>query len=160
MDRIDFLEALKDALSGEIPEPEIERHLNYYNQYLQDTGQGKTEEEKLQELGDPRLIAKTIIDTSQIKLDPTHSRAFENNHNAYEQNGNDEEYQNQSTVRWFSLDSLTWYQKVLFVVMAVLVIVVLLGLVVLGINLFFSVIFPILIVVLIINLIISLLNRR
>ncbi len=63
----DFLEELKDALDGEIPPTQIEVNLKYYRDYVkQREQQGKTEEEILNELGEPRLIARTIIDTSHL----------------------------------------------------------------------------------------------
>ncbi len=63
----DFLEELKNALDGEIPPTQIEVNLKYYREYVkQKQQQGETEEEILNELGDPRLIARTIIDTSHL----------------------------------------------------------------------------------------------
>ena len=67
MDREEFLEILAAQLTGEIPSPEISQHLAYYNSFIdQKLRQGQTEAEILAELGDPRLIAKTLIDTEDV----------------------------------------------------------------------------------------------
>jgi uncharacterized membrane protein len=63
--RTEFLEALRDALNGEIPVEDIRNNLDYYDQYIRsEMAEGKSEEEVTDELGDPQLIAKTIIDTA------------------------------------------------------------------------------------------------
>lgn len=65
MSRDEFLQGLQNALSGEVP-PEIVRdNLRYYDDYMRAERQkGRAEAEILEELGDPRLIARTIIDTT------------------------------------------------------------------------------------------------
>lgn len=65
MRRTEFLEALRDALNGEIAPEDIRNNLDYYDQYIRsEMAGGKSEEEVTDELGDPQLIAKTIIDTA------------------------------------------------------------------------------------------------
>ena len=60
----EFLSRLEDALRGEVSNQVIEANLQYYRDYI--TGEirkGRTEEQVMDELGDPRLIARTIIET-------------------------------------------------------------------------------------------------
>jgi len=65
MTKADFLNTLQTKLMGEITAPEIESTIRYYEEYISEAvNQGGSEEEVLYELGDPRLIAKTIIDTA------------------------------------------------------------------------------------------------
>lgn len=67
MDREKFLEILQTQLEGEIPSPEISQHLAYYKNYIdQKLREGRSESDVLGELGDPRLIAKTLIDTEDV----------------------------------------------------------------------------------------------
>lgn len=79
----DFLEELKGALNGELPPTEIESNLRYYRDYVkQQQQQGKTETEILNQLGEPRLIARTIIDTFRLNKDPErkyHNTTYQNN---------------------------------------------------------------------------------
>lgn len=58
-----FLLELRNYLSGEIPDWKVTENISYYDAYIEDEKKsGKTEEEILAHLGDPRLLAKTIID--------------------------------------------------------------------------------------------------
>lgn len=56
---------LRAALNGRIPAPQVEDTINYYEDYINvEVRKGKSEEEVLKSLGDPRLIARTIIQTN------------------------------------------------------------------------------------------------
>ena len=65
MNKKEFLEALKQSLDGEVSSDIIEQNVRYYDQYI---GSKSNEEEAtiLEELGNPRLIAKTIIETDKV----------------------------------------------------------------------------------------------
>ena len=66
MNKGEFLEGLKERLSGEIPEYKVQEHLRYYDNYLSEQiRSGKTEEEATAMLGNPYLIAKTILDMEE-----------------------------------------------------------------------------------------------
>lgn len=66
MDRNEFVSTLRAILTGEVPGDVVEDNVRYYNSYIsQEIAKGKSEKEILESLGDPRLIAKTIIDTYQ-----------------------------------------------------------------------------------------------
>lgn len=65
MGREEFLRGLAQSLSGHVSQNVIQENLNYYDEYIrQEVQKGRTEEEIIQEIGTPRLIAKTIIDAS------------------------------------------------------------------------------------------------
>lgn len=65
MEKREFLEKLARALAGQVPQTVIEENLSYYDSYLSDeAAKGKTVHQILEELGDPRLIAKSIIDAN------------------------------------------------------------------------------------------------
>lgn len=65
MTREDFLRELRISLQGRIPQGQVNEQLNYYENYIiEESKKGRTEEEVLLSLGNPRLIAKTIVDTS------------------------------------------------------------------------------------------------
>lgn len=64
MKKHEFLSELKEALEGQVPPSEVESSYEYYKNYIQEQiRSGKSEEEVFEELGSPRLIAKSIIDT-------------------------------------------------------------------------------------------------
>lgn len=65
MTKREFLEELKDALSEQLPQNQVAEHVSYYMNYIEERKQsGSSEDEVLNMLGDPRLIARTILDTA------------------------------------------------------------------------------------------------
>lgn len=65
MDREEFLQGLTEALAGQVPPEVLQENLKYYRNYINtETGKGRTESQIMEELGSPRLIARTIIDTT------------------------------------------------------------------------------------------------
>lgn len=65
MSREEFLRGLQNALSGEVPLTVVRDNLRYYDDYIRtEVQKGRAEEQVMDELGDPRLIARTIIDTT------------------------------------------------------------------------------------------------
>lgn len=64
MTKGEFLITLRRRLTGEVSQKEVERNLLYYEKYITDAvAGGRTEEEVMEELGSPLLIAKTIVET-------------------------------------------------------------------------------------------------
>lgn len=67
MERIEFIEKLKIALSGEVNYNIINENVTYYEDYIAlELQKGRSEAQILDELGDPRLLAKTIIETNKL----------------------------------------------------------------------------------------------
>ena len=68
MSKQEFLDTLRRALARELSESEVADNINYYWNYIeQQVASGKSEEQVLSELGDPRLIARTILQVDQQK---------------------------------------------------------------------------------------------
>ena len=65
MTKYDFLDRLKLALSGKVSATLIQENMTYYSEYI-DTQirMGRSEQEVMDMLGDPRLIARTIVQTN------------------------------------------------------------------------------------------------
>jgi uncharacterized membrane protein len=65
MNKQEFINRLHAALNGRIPAMQVEETVSYYRDYINvEMRKGKSEEEVLEALGDPRLIARTIIQTN------------------------------------------------------------------------------------------------
>ena len=63
----EFLRQFRDALDGKVSENMIQDNVNYYRSYINSqTAGGKSESEVLRMLGDPRLLAKTIEESSKF----------------------------------------------------------------------------------------------
>ena len=68
MNRNEFLRILRESLEMSLEQDAINAQLDYYDKYISDEiKNGKTEKEVIEELGDPRLIAKTIKTVSNTK---------------------------------------------------------------------------------------------
>lgn len=67
MNREEFLRQFREALEGKVSERIISENVTYYRNYIdQQINSGKSEEETLRALGDPRLLAKTIEESSRF----------------------------------------------------------------------------------------------
>ena len=68
MNKEAFIDTLRRALYGKVSDYELTDHVRYYEDYIrQEMNRGRSEQEVLEELGDPRLIARTILETSGMK---------------------------------------------------------------------------------------------
>ncbi len=115
MNREEFLEILCTQLEGTLPSNEIAQHLAYYNDFInRKIRQGEPEENVLNELGDPRLIAKTLIDTEDVPNRSDYQQSYdysaeETGHDSFSQSGQEEP----GTENIPHLDLSTWKGKLL-----------------------------------------------
>ncbi|MBO5094987.1 MAG: DUF1700 domain-containing protein [Lachnospiraceae bacterium] len=66
MTKFEFTESLRKALSGRVNYTVVNDNVAYYEAYIDtEVKKGRNEREVLEELGDPRLIAKTIIEAEK-----------------------------------------------------------------------------------------------
>lgn len=62
MDKTEFLEVLRQRLAETLTYEKVEENIHYYENYISErTNQGYSEKQVIEELGDPLLIAKTIM---------------------------------------------------------------------------------------------------
>lgn len=62
MTRVIFVEELKNNLKDNVLDTTLNEQISFYNEYIDsEKRKGRAEEEILEELGDPKLLAKTII---------------------------------------------------------------------------------------------------
>lgn len=129
MDRNEFVSTLRAVLAGEVPAAVVEDNVRYYDSYIsQEIASGKSEAEVLEALGDPRLIARTIIDTQgqqggyqeqtyYTEEEPSREKGFHAEFN--DEGGVDIKY------RRFNFN--TWYGKLLVAVVVVLIVALVLA---------------------------------
>lgn len=66
MNRYEFISTLRTSLTGKVPSTTVEDNVQYYEEYIEiQLRQGKSEEEVLEALGDPRLLARTVIEANK-----------------------------------------------------------------------------------------------
>ena len=62
MTKQDFLNELQRTLTNKMSATAVAEHVNFYREYIEvEVRKGKTQEEVVEELGSPRLIAKSIL---------------------------------------------------------------------------------------------------
>ena len=123
MNRTDFIEILRSQLSGNMQEGRAAAHIRYYEDYIQSQVRGgKSEAEVLAELGDPRLIAKTLIDTS---ADDGQEEYEEYTSEGYSEGGQAPERQQAKWKKYIDLS--TWYGKAIVIAAAILAIMVIIA---------------------------------
>lgn len=105
MSRREFINLLTDSLAGRVPSRLISEKADYYRQYITDRAReiGQSEEEIIEELGPPELIAHTIIDVYEAEYGVYEGGAADA---VYEDVGNRAEAEEDDTGRrrFFSLN--------------------------------------------------------
>lgn len=128
MNKKEFLDTLYNQLSGQMPEGSIAAHVQYYRNYIEDAvTQGRTEAEVLNELGDPRLIARTLLDTDSTasgnpQATERYSEPYTDNSYEYDNSSSDRK---KVKSRSFHIDLSTWYGKLAVILIAAVVIILL-----------------------------------
>lgn len=147
MDRREFLDILQNQLAGQMHEGKIAAHLRYYEDYIQSqVMKGRSEQEVLTELGDPRLIARTLLDTDT-----------DNGAASYEEysTGDPDFYQESYGAdgrHGHSFQDKPWYEKLLSLVILIAIICVLIRII--------GFIIPFLAIVVLVLYLISVFRRR
>ena len=93
MSKEEFLQILRNKLSNTMPQSEVESQVDYYSAYINgELRKGKTEEEIIEELGDPALIARTLTGAVKRANEGNGYDNFYDNSTFYEdESGNYEE---------------------------------------------------------------------
>ncbi len=119
MGKDEFLQALRRALNNNVPPAVVEENIQYYDSYInEEVSKGRTEEEVTEEIGSPRLIARNIINTTEIEEEP------ENDHSSSDHSYNDDpnydrdgDYGGSSRPRRHFFDMSKWYSRLLVMVL-------------------------------------------
>lgn len=148
MNKTIFLEGLKEALQGEISAAELNNQLLYYERYIDDElRKGRSEEDIFNELGAPRLIARTIIEAKGTKEFYENEKVYYEEREKKQNSGNAHQHKFQMKFQMNGVWALVIGILVVFLVIAVVFSLV-------------SALAPIIIPVLIIVLIISFFQKR
>lgn len=153
MGKEEFLQGLRQALAGEVPQNIIAENLNYYNSYISgEVSKGRTEEEVIEEIGSPRLIAKTIIDSTVGEGGYQETAGYDSagyTSDSSENTGGSQEnpFGGKQTFHMYNLN--TWYAKLILTIVLVAIVWVVFTVVGGLITIFAPVLVPILMVMLI-----------
>ncbi|MFG6321493.1 MAG: hypothetical protein K1W41_08030 [Lachnospiraceae bacterium] len=120
MDCDEFLIQFREALDGKVSENVIQENVRYYRSYINgQTANGRNESEVLKMLGDPRLLAKTIEESSKFA-----SGGQQDSRNEYE-GSRDGDYGYEDTIKGRRIRIPGWLVTgiVVFVVILLLTVV-------------------------------------
>lgn len=120
MDCDEFLIQFREALDGKVSENVIQENVRYYRSYINgQTANGRNESEVLKMLGDPRLLAKTIEESSKFA-----SGGQQDSQNEYE-GSQDGDYGYEDTIKGRRIRIPGWLVTgiVVFVVILLLTVV-------------------------------------
>lgn len=151
MDRAEFLTVLRESLEGNIPQAEMEENLRYYREYFEQSD--KSDRETVEELGDPRLIARTVIDAYRASKGPMADYYTEQARNEYSRSQSrayrrEEQAEGYHSEQGFLNKLLGW-----LIVLAVLAIVLVVGVV--AVKILLTVVLPVVVIVLVVKLILD-----
>nr|WP_314461825.1 DUF1700 domain-containing protein [uncultured Clostridium sp.] len=119
MSRQEFLQRLRDTLTGEVPGGVVEENIRYYEEYIRgEVLKGSSEEAVTEAIGDPRLIAKTIIEASENGKEGSSTGSFYSSFSGKDQNVYEEPGKERRGMHYYDLNK--WYWKLLGVVAIVL----------------------------------------
>ena len=130
MSKTEFLDILYNQLSGRMPEGNVAAHVQYYRNYIEDKQQkGRTETDILNDLGDPRLIARTLLDTEvgagNLQNGSTYSAIYNEADSYYNKYDSSDSARGHVKKHSFKLDLSTWYGKVAVILIAAVVLLLL-----------------------------------
>lgn len=152
MNKTEFLNILQQSLSGEVTSQSEEQNVRYYNDYIS----ARTIEDEadiIDRLGDPRLIAKTIIEAEKVAKEKSMNHWSGSNYQSHTSES-EEEYRDNSTGRSKNVffTNMLWYHKLIavLVIIVLFVLIAFIGRLVIGFLFAFGL--PILLVLLVMSL--------
>ena len=126
MNKKEFLEVLRQSLVGEVSPIVLEQNIKFYNEYIS-SHSDKSEEEIIDEIGDPRLIARTIIETEKI---PEQGSFGFNNYDDYDNRRSYDDYKNKdyrnTSNRRSGYIRIKWYHKLALMCLAIFLVLIVL----------------------------------
>lgn len=143
MDRTEFIDRLQRALAGGVNSSRVAENVQYYREYIDvEIRKGRSEEEVLDSLGDPRLLAKSIIEANK------RAGISEGTNRTY-----DEETEEDSGEDWGKTgkQSIVRVPGWLILLIAIVIFLLIIGVVFSMISFLAPIIIPVLIVILAVN---------
>ena len=156
MTKHQFLDRLQAGLNGKLAPDLIMENIRYYEDYINtEIRKGKSEEEVLESLGDPRLIARTIVETSG-RSGTVFEEYSESGNGSRRYGSGEEEYgmhaRPNDRVPGLFVRMPIWVWLVLFLILAVLILGVVFSVIAAVLRILLPILLPILAVVFLVKL--------
>ena len=132
MSKYEFLDGLKKALASTNNQRLINENYEFYRNYIEEElKKQRSEEEIMQELGDPRLIAHSIKEAAGIDDEFAYEEEEKTFYNTYSEGSRQNEETDYDRVKSFSV-SKTKARLILFGISALLIIILILLILLIG----------------------------
>ena len=151
MTKHEFLSELRTALEGNIPSQEVEENIRYYDSYFSESS--KTEREVCEELGDPRLIARSLIDSFTASKGPMADYYKEQARSEYSR-----ESRTQSSRESSGMEE-KWYDKLFRYIMLVAIAIIVGSVLIFLVKVAVTVVIPVIVILLVVKLLVDLFRR-
>lgn len=149
MTQSEFLQELRRALENDLSGSIVRENVEFYNQYIADeVRKGKSEEEVLQMLGDPWVLAKTVIDAQDGTDQSIIYEAGENTYTGYG-NRQDTGREGDPRIHLFKVDA--WWKKLLWALSIFMIVIAVLAIITGVIRILAPILVPLLIVMIIVR---------
>jgi len=147
----------------EMPNDKINENIRYYDEYISSKG-GKVEQEaEIESIGEPRLIARTIIESYKMSKEYKNSNEKDNTTHYYREEYNNNTYNEGSNADWSNQKEETTLNKTLSTIkrVAIIVGIILVLFIVLkfAINIFFTLVLPVALIYILVKYIVGLFHR-
>lgn len=157
MKKQEFMKELRESLYHEVSDQEYTNSIQYYSDYIDEAiASGQAEEEIIEQLGNPRLLAKTIID---VKGNQTRDNADDF---VYQEGREFKEEDPSQKVRrqWYHKDiPIKWYEKLGMILVGVVFVLIVLGILGVAFSILWNIVLPIVVIVVIFKLISNFFRR-
>lgn len=140
MTKQEFLDELRQALSGNVSSESVMDSYRYYATYIEEEiRNGKNEKQVIEELGRPALIARSIIaaqtgarEADEVFTEDGKTKKVKNNpftHSGESGSKKESQYREEKIRREpFVFDFHAWYAKVIYALLFVLLVLIVFGL--------------------------------
>ncbi len=146
MSRQESLRRSRDTLTGEVPGNVIEENIRYYDEYIRtEAAKGLTEDEVIGSIGDPRLIAKTIMEAEENAREEGRQYTY----GSYQDAGRTVYEEDDRTENYHRIDLSKWYWKLAAILVVIIFAVLVFGIITGVLSLLIPLMGPILMVALI-----------
>ncbi|MDE5938227.1 MAG: DUF1700 domain-containing protein [Lachnospiraceae bacterium] len=143
MDRTEFIDRLQRALAGGVNSSRVAENVQYYREYIDvEIRKGRSEQEVLESLGDPRLLAKSIIEANK------RAGISEGTNRTYDEETGEDRY---GELKKAAREKIVRVPGWLIALIAVVIFLLIIGLAFSIISLLAPIIIPVLIVILAVN---------
>ena len=132
MNKNEFLIILRQSLEGSVDENILYNQLKYYENYINDElNKGNNEKDILNQLGDPRLLAKTIkqVNNTQDDTYSMNTDYYNEQYNGYNSSSNEyNEFNNKSNIPFFYSSNNLTIGCIIFILVLLIIMIALLQL--------------------------------